>query len=82
VEASLQHSREVAWTAAATADIEQHAAVLKLYSGAASDAVDAITQALQVDVRSSYMTDKVSYLIYFAKYTTVQLSTSTALSSM
>jgi hypothetical protein len=60
VEASLQHSREVAWTAAATADIEQHAAVLKLYSGAASDAVDAITQALQVDVRSSYMTDKVS----------------------
>jgi hypothetical protein len=56
----LQHSREVAWTAAATVDIEQHAAVLKLYSGAVSDAVAAITQALQVDVRSSYMTDKVS----------------------
>ena len=60
VEASLQHCREVEWDPSARVAMADLAEDMKLYCGDVEQATRAITQSLEVDVRSSYMTNKVS----------------------
>ncbi|KAG5180368.1 TsaA-like domain-containing protein [Tribonema minus] len=58
VESSLQHNRAVLWEPGAQEQVTALAAALHLYKDEPQEAIAAIAEALEVDIRSAFMTKK------------------------